>query len=128
MSCWRAAAVLIAGGALGCAVYALRVPDSVRGYEIVVDGQDTLSRAFARALTDAGLKVRPAPRGGMRPAAVLVHFVFRGEQDGVAYLYVRLADTRTGQVVASAEQPLDSLMGAGPRAAALVRVLLIPRS
>jgi hypothetical protein len=108
-------------------VYALRIPDNVRGYEIVVDGQDTLSRAFARALTEAGLKVRPAPRGGTRPAAVLVHFTFRGERDGLTYLYARLADTRTGQVVAAAEQPLDSVLAAGPRATALVRVLLAPR-
>ena len=111
-----------------CATHFVRVPDDVRGYEIVVEGSDTLSRAFAKALKDAGLKVRPEPRGGNRPAAALVHFVFQERQDSPAYLYARLADTRTGQIVAAAETPLDSAVAAGPRAALLVRILLTPRS
>lgn len=120
---WAGAAAVC----LGCATYRVRTPGDVRGYEIVVEGNDTLSRAFARALTDAGIRVRPAPRGGARPAAALVHFVFRERGDGPALLYARLADTRTGQIVAAAEQPLDSVVAAGPRAAALVKLLLTPR-
>ncbi len=115
-------------GVAGCATHFVRVPDDVHGYEIIVQGSDTLSRAFAQALKDAGLKVRPEPRGGTRPAAALVHFVFQERQDSPPFLYARLADTRTGQVVAAAETPLDSVVAAGPRAASLVRILLAPRS
>ena len=115
-------------GTAACATHFVRVPDDVRDYEIIVEGNDTLSRAFAKALKDAGMKVRPEPRGGTRPAAALVHFVFQERQDTPPYLYARLANTRTGQVVAAAETPLDSVVAAGPRAAALVRILLTPRS
>ena len=113
--------------ATACATHVVRVPDDIHGYEIVVEGKDTLSRAFAQALKDAGLKVRPEPRGGTRPAAALVHFVFQEGPDAPPHLYARLADTRTGQVVAAAETPLDSAMAAGPRAAAVVKILLAPR-
>jgi hypothetical protein len=113
---------------LGCATRAVRVPGDVRGYEIVVEGRDTLARAFARALGDAGFRVRSLPRGGNRPAAALVYFVFQEGPQGPPSLYVRLADTRTGRIVAAAEQPLDSAVAAGPRAAALVRALLAPSS
>lgn len=108
-------------GLIACGGYAVRVPDGVRGYEIVVQGRDSLSRAFARALSAEGLRVRSAPRGGTRPAAVLVHFVFRERPDEPAYLYARLSDTRTGRLVAAAEQPLDSI-----HVGALVRALLTP--
>jgi hypothetical protein len=123
--------VLALAGALAvlaCGTRAVRVPGDVRGYEIVVEGRDTLSRAFARALADAGFTIRPRLRGGNRPAAVLFHFVFREGPEGPPYLYARLADTRTGRIVAAAEQPLDSVVAAGPRAAALVRALLAPSS
>lgn len=113
--------------AAACATHVVRVPDDIRGYEIVVEGKDTLSRAFAQALKDAGLKVRPAPRGGTRPAAALVHFVFQEQPESTAFLYARLADTRTGQIVAAAQTPLDSAVAAAPRAAAMVRTLLAPR-
>jgi hypothetical protein len=121
------AGVVVWIATFACATYVVRVPADVRGYEIVVQGTDTLSRAFARALSDAGLKVRSAPRGGTRPAAALVHFVFQEQPDGPAVLYARLADTRTGLIVAAAEEPLDSAVAAGPRAASLVRLLLAPR-
>jgi hypothetical protein len=126
----RAAVGAVVGGlaVLACATRAVRVPHDVRGYEIVVEGRDTLSRAFARALGDAGFTIRPHPRGGNRPAAVLVFFVFREGPEGPSSLYARLADTRTGRIVAAAEQPLDSAVAAGPRAAALVRALLVPSS
>lgn len=119
MTRWWWWAVGLGAGA-ACAGHAVRVPDNVRGYEIVVEGRDSLSRAFARALTDAGMKVRAAPRGGTRPAAALVHFVFREGRESAPLLYARLSDTRTGRVVAAAEQPLDSTV------AALVRLLLTP--
>ena len=115
---WGTVALWI--GAAGCASHAVRTPGDVRGYEIIVEGRDTLSRAFARALTDAGLRVRAAPRGGTRPAAALVHFVFREGPETAPLLYARLSDTRTGRVVAAAEQPLDSTV------TALVRLLLTP--
>ena len=52
--------------ATACATHVVPVPDDIRGYEIVVEGKDTLSRAFAQALKDAGMKVRAEPRGGGR--------------------------------------------------------------
>jgi hypothetical protein len=123
----RAAIALCVSASACSAAYVVRVPEDVRGYEIVVQGTDTLSQAFARALRDAGLKVRHEPRGGTRPAAALVHFVFRERQDAPAVLYARLADTRTGLIVAAAEEPLDSAVAAGPRAASMVKALLVPR-
>jgi len=115
--------VVLLAAMLGCGGRAFRTPDSVRGYEIVITGHDSVSRAFAHELANAGFRVRSAVRGGNRPAAVLVHFVFQ-EPSGPALLYGRLADTRSGAIVAAASIPLDST----PRARrdsvpALVRAL-----
>jgi NAD(P)-dependent dehydrogenase (short-subunit alcohol dehydrogenase family) len=91
----------------GCGGHAFRTPDDVQGYEIVVTGDDSVSRAFARELANEGFRVRNAVRGGNRPAAVLVHFVFH-EPNGPTLLHGRLADTRSGAIVAAASIPLDS--------------------
>jgi hypothetical protein len=124
VSAWRCVAATLLIATIACAGYAVPVPDHVRGYEIVVEGRDSLSLAFAQALAQEGLRVRSAPRGGSRPAAVLVHFAFRESRDGPALLYARLTDTRTGRTVAAAAQPLDSTLAIRARAAALVRALV----
>lgn len=123
--------VVLAGATLGivaCAGYAVRVPDDVRGYEIVVPGRDTVSRAFARALALEGFRVRRAVRGGNRPAAVLVHFVFSEQRGAPPVLYGRLSDTRTGVIVAAAEVGLDSTKAALDSVPALARALVSKRS
>jgi hypothetical protein len=97
----------------------------VRGYEIVVTGQDTLSRALGRELAGEGLRVRSSVRGGTRPAAVLIHFVFREHTGAPAALYGRLANTRTGRVIAAAAIPLDETpTAARDSVPALVQALL----
>jgi NAD(P)-dependent dehydrogenase (short-subunit alcohol dehydrogenase family) len=90
-----------------CGGHAIRIPDDVQGYDIVVTGRDSVSRAFARELASEGFRVRGAVRGGSRPTAVLVHFVFQ-EPNGPTLLHGRLADTRSGAIVAAASIPLDS--------------------
>lgn len=111
-----------------CATRAVRVPGNVRGYEVVVEGRDSLSRALARAFDEAGFRVRTELRGGNRPAAALVYFVFRDRPEHAALVYARLADTRTGRVVAAAEHPLTPPLTAAERAAVLVRLLLASAS
>jgi hypothetical protein len=91
----------------GCGGRAFHIPDNVRGYDIIVTGDDSVSRAFARELANEGFRIRSGVRGGNRPAAVLVHFVFE-EANGPRMLYGRLADTRSGAVVAAAAIELDS--------------------
>lgn len=130
-----AAAAVTAGGRaallavllLGCAS-ARRVPETVRGYDILVPGRDTLSRAMAGALARAGLDVRRTPKGGARAVAALVVYEFRhAGRGGRAWLFGRLFDARSGQLVAAAELPLDSLPAAARgRAQALVTALLAP--
>jgi len=122
-----AVAITLAGA--GCAGHAIRVPDDVRGYEIVVPGRDSLSLAFAGALKGQGFHVRSTVRGGTRPAAALVHFVFQEWHGAPIVLYGRLADTRSGAVVAAAEIPLDSTGSAARDSVpALVRALSGKRS
>lgn len=125
----RGAAAVVLLAAIACAGHAVRVPDDVRGYEIVVPGRDSLSRAFARALAGEGFRVRREVRGGNRPAAVLLHFVFREDRDAPPVLYGRLSDTRTGRVVAAGEVALDGTRGAAlDSVPTLVRTLSSKRS
>lgn len=120
----RAAALVIATGVLGaCAGRALRIPDDVAGYELLVPGSDSMSRALATALSREGFRVRTLVRGGNRPTAVLVHFVFREGPGDQPVLYGRLADTRTGRVVASAAVHLDDPLAAMDSVATLAREL-----
>lgn len=101
---WRLAAL---ASCLSCG--AARVPDSLRGYEIVVDRTDPQASELARAFKDHGLKVRRAVKGGSRPTAAAVFFVFRAPGEGEpAWFHLRLADTRSGVIVAAASIVLDS--------------------
>jgi hypothetical protein len=87
-----------------------RAPSSVRGYDILVTGTDSLSRAIARGLERRGYTVRTAVVGGGRGTAYLLSFTQREIEPGApTVLYIRLADTRTGAIVAAVSAPLDSL-------------------
>jgi hypothetical protein len=119
---WRLGVVASCIGACGTS----RLPDSLRGYEILVEsGRDAQGTELARALREAGLRVRREVRGGSRPTAALIFFEYsepgRGQPN---WLQLRLADTRSGVILAAAAIPLDSV-GPTPRerAVAAVRAL-----
>ncbi len=97
-------------------------PDALRGYEILVTNQDSLGRGIAQGLARRGFRVRTRLRGGGRPTAYLFAFIFREtDPPALTWLHVRLADTRTGAIVAAVSAPLDSLgLSAGERARAMV--------
>ena len=97
-------------------------PDALRGYEILVTSQDSLGRGIAQGLARRGFRVRTRVRGGSRPTAYLLTFMFREtDPPALTWLHVRLADTRTGAIVAAVSAPLDSLgASAGERARAIV--------
>lgn len=101
----------------GCG--ASRIPASLRGYDILVErAADPQAEELARALREYGFRVRRAVRGGSRPTAALISFTFQEIGPGTApWLYLRLADTRTGEIVGAAMIPLDSV-GPAPRARA----------
>ena len=93
---------------VGCATS--RVPSALRGYDVVVDGKDEQSVELARAMRSYGYRVRERLRGGSRPTAVLIHFTFSDPGAGQdAWLHIRLADTRSGVIVAAGTVRLDSL-------------------
>jgi hypothetical protein len=123
---WQPNALLLCAFLAIAACGASRIPESLRGYEILVDRHDAQGAELARALQDYGFRVRRAVRGGSRPTAALVFFTYRDPGSGTApWLHLRLADTRSGVIVGAATIPLDSV-GATPgaRAEAAVRALL----
>jgi len=90
-------------------------PSAVRGYEILITRRDSLGQGIAEGLRRRGFTVRRSVRGGSRPAAYLLAFTFRDAEPGaVTWLHVRLADTRTGVIVAAMSAPLDSLGATTP--------------
>jgi len=96
-------------------------PSPLRGYRILITTHDSVSEYLARALATRGFTVRRQVRGGAPPTAALVLFTFR-ELNGSpeTRLEARLADTRTGNVVAAVSVALDSTgQGAARRAEAL---------
>ncbi len=85
-------------------------PSTLRGYEILITRQDSLGRAVAQGLRRRGFTVRGQVRGGGPPTVYVLTFPFREtEPPGLTSLNVRLADTRTGAIVAAVSIPLDSL-------------------
>ena len=85
-------------------------PSTIRGYEILITRRDSLGQGLAEALRRRGFTVRQHLRGGSRPTAYLLAFTFREtEPPALTWLLVRLADTRTGAIVAAVSAPLDSL-------------------
>jgi hypothetical protein len=108
---------------LGCApATRYESPSGLRGYEILVTSHDSLARGIAQGLARRGFRVRTHVRGGSRPTAYLFAFIFREtEPPALTWLHVRLADTRTGAIVAAVSAPLDSLgASVGERARAIV--------
>lgn len=97
---------------------AARIPESLRGYDILVENRDPQGAELARAMREQGFRVRRSVRGGSRPTAALIFFTFRetGPAESLR-LHLRLADTRSGAVVGAAMIPLDSV-GPTPRARA----------
>jgi len=89
-----------------------RVAGQLKAYEILVPGRDSVSARVADAFGRRGFRVRTAVRGGSRPTLAYVAFWFSepGERagSGLRY-YARLAETRTGGILAAAAVVLDSL-------------------
>jgi hypothetical protein len=81
---------------------------------MLVPASDSLSDQLAEAFRRRGLSVRRQVRGGSGATAALIHFTYREPDAGAPiWLYIRLADTRTGVIVGAASIMLDSLPGAG---------------
>jgi hypothetical protein len=103
----------------------LRAPPALQGYEVLVVGKDSLSRALATAFEATDLKVRRDVRGGGPPTVLVIHRPY-GEpgRDGKRWLTARLADTRTSVILAAVTLPLDGLgPSARERAEAIVQAL-----
>ena len=106
--------------ALGCA--SGHLPAQLHGYAVVVEEKDTQSIELARAMREQGIKVRPRVRGGSGPTAVLIYFTFSDPGPGQPlWFHIRLADTRSGEIVDAATIPLDSLT-VTPRARAVAAI------
>jgi len=113
---WRLGVMASCLGVVACG--AARIPAALRGYEILVERGDPESAEMARAFREHGFRVRGAVRGGSRPTAALIVFTFREPgRDTAPWLHLRLADTRTGEIIGAAMIPLDSV-GPTPRARA----------
>ena len=108
-------------GALACGAFGGGRASPLRGYRVLIESRDSLSEYLASALAARGFTVRRRVRGGEGPTAALVTFVFRKTgPTGATWFNARLADTRSGAVVAAVSAPLDSL---GATAAARARSL-----
>ena len=104
----------------GCATGHL--PAQLHGYAIVVEERDQQSTELARAMREQGIKVRPKVRGGSGPTAVLIYFTFSDPGPGQPlWFHIRLADTRSGEIVGAATIPLDSAT-VTPRARAVAAI------
>jgi hypothetical protein len=101
-------------------------PSGLRGYEILITRRDSLGQGVAEGLRRRGFTVRRQVRGGSRPTVYLLTFTFReAEPPALTWLHVRLADTRSGAIVAAVSAPLDSLGATTPdRARAIVDSLV----
>lgn len=97
-------------------------PATLQGYEILITRRDSLGQEIARGLRHHGFKVWSRVRGGSRPTVYLLTFTFREtDPQGLTWLHVRLADTRTGGIVAAVSIPLDSVeLSAAARARVIV--------
>lgn len=119
----RALVPLCVAGALACG--SSRVPPALRGYDILVPGQDSQSVELARVMKDVGYRVRGTVKGGSRPTAALIHFLFADPgPDQPTWLHLRLADARSGVIVGVASVELDSALST-PHARAVAAVARI---
>jgi hypothetical protein len=105
---------------IGCAT--AHLPAQLHGYAIVVDEKDEQSVQLARAMREQGIKVRPKVRGGSGPTAVLIYFTFSDPGPGQPiFFHIRLADTRSGEIIGAATIALDSAT-VSPRARAVAAI------
>ena len=106
-------AVLATGNVLSACASSgsYRVAGQLKAYEILVPGRDSISTQVAEAFGRRGFRVRATVRGGSRPTLAYVGFWFSepGQGEQRPLYYARLADTRTGGIVAAAAVTLDSL-------------------
>ena len=120
MACRRAVVATCLFLGFSCATN--RLPAQLHGYAVVVEEKDQQSIELARAMREQGVRVRPKVRGGSGPTAALIYFTFSDPGPGQPlWFHIRLADTRSGEIVAAATIPLDSLT-VTPRARALAAV------
>jgi hypothetical protein len=109
----RQLGIAVSGSAfvLACApVTRYRPPSGLREYQILVSRTDSLSQAVGRGLKRRGFTVRTALKGGSPPIGYLLSFTQRATEPGAErWLYVRLVDTRSGDLLAAVSAPLDSL-------------------
>src|SRR5437899_9260050 len=112
MTRWCRRAVLPTCIAWVLACGASRVPPTLRGYDILVAGQDSQSVELAHAMKGLGYHVRQNVKGGSRPTAALIHFLY-AEPGPVqpTWLHLRLADTRSGLPARVAAIALDPARG-----------------
>jgi len=104
---WRHGVAVLWWAAAACSS---STPAPVSGYRILIESHDSLPEHLARALEKRGFDVRRQMSGGSRPTVVLVTFTFYSDHAPRGrWFAARLADTRTGAVVASFSVPLDSL-------------------
>jgi hypothetical protein len=122
MTCRRAVVPTCTAVMLAAACGTGRLPAQLHGYAIIVEQKDEQSVELARAMREQGIKVRPAVRGGSGRAAALIYFTFRDRgPDQPLWFHIRLADTRSGEIVGAATIQLDSLT-ATPRSRAVAAV------
>lgn len=104
---------------------ASRVPPTLRGYDILIQGQDSLSLELAKAMKGLGYHVRQNVKGGGRPTAALIHFMYADPGPvEPTWLHLRLSDTRSGLIVGVSSIQLDSTL-ATPHARAVAAVSAI---
>lgn len=115
--------LVVALAVAACATHAPSGPLPLRSYRVLIEGRDSLSEALARALAARGVAVERDVRGGGPRAAALITFTFR-DAAGPRLFAARIADTRSGQVVAAVSVPVDSLGSAAHAAALLADSLL----
>ena len=81
-------------------------------YRVLITARDSLSDALARVLEKRGYSIRRTVEGGSPPTALLVMFLYRPAGDSSFWLAARIADTRSGTLVAAVSAPLR-VLGAG---------------
>lgn len=96
-----------------CAVMPGRGKSSLlRGYDVLIEARDSLSDHLAQAMARKGFTVRRRIRGGSPRTAALITFTFRRlGATPTEWFNARLADTRSGVVVAAVSAPVDALGG-----------------
>lgn len=128
---WRWSMWLLLAGGWACAgrlTPGESVPQVLRHYDVVVEGQDSTAKALIQAFRRRGLTVRDHIRGGGGPVAAYLVTPYRS--DAGNRLAVQLSDTRRGTTLAAADFSADTLrlLPVPDRAERIVRELLLAAS